>query len=136
MKALDARGGPNGCTFVISNLAYSYVCPNFTDDGTVWLCYCGTVKNITVSVPDEVYRRARVRAAETGTSVSALVRQHLEKMTSEETEFERLKRLQDEVIDSIQGFSAADLLSRDELHDRDALRRLEYPHLRDKQKTR
>ena len=94
------------------------------------------MKNITVSVPDEVYRQARIRAAEMGTSVSDLVRKHLEKMVSEETDFERLKRLQDEVIDSIEGFSAADLLSRDQLHDRNALRRLEYPNLRDKQKTR
>jgi hypothetical protein len=28
------------------------------------------MKNITVSVPDDVYREARVRAAEAGTSVS------------------------------------------------------------------
>jgi plasmid stability protein len=94
------------------------------------------VKNITVSVPDEVYRQARIRAAERGTSVSALVRDQLEELASEETEFERLKRLQDEVIGSIEGFSAADLLSREELHDRDALRRHEYPDLRDKQKAR
>jgi len=32
-----------------------------------------TVKNITVSVPEDVYRAARVRAAERGRSVSALV---------------------------------------------------------------
>ena len=94
------------------------------------------MKNITVSVPDEVYRRARIRAAETGTSVSALVRDHLEKIVVDETEFERLKRLQDEVISSIQDFSAADRLSRDEVHDRDALRRLEYPAVRDKQNAR
>jgi hypothetical protein len=30
------------------------------------------VKSITVTVPDEVYRQARIRAAERGTSVSAL----------------------------------------------------------------
>ena len=76
-----------------------------------------------------------MQAAEKGTSISALVREYLEK-TSAETEFERLKRLQDDVIDSVQNFSAADLLSRDQLHDRDALRRLEYPNLRDKQRTR
>jgi plasmid stability protein len=93
------------------------------------------VKNITVSVPDDVYRRARIRAAEAGTSVSALVRDHLEKLVSAETEFERLKRLQDEVIDSIHSFSAADRLSRDEVHDRDALRRLEHPSVRGKQKA-
>ncbi|HSP66118.1 MAG TPA: hypothetical protein VLN48_00230, partial [Bryobacteraceae bacterium] len=73
------------------------------------------MKNITVSVPDEVYRQARIRAAETGTSISALVREHLEKLTSQETDFQRLKRLQDEVMDSIHSFSAADRLSRDEV---------------------
>ena len=104
-------------------------------DGTGWVWYCENVKNITVSVPDDVYRRARIRAAETGTSVSALVRNHLERMAIEETEFERLKRLQDEVIDSIEGFSAADRLSRDEVHDRDALRRHEHPSVRGKQKA-
>jgi len=31
------------------------------------------MRNITVSVPDEVYRRARVEAAVQGRSVSALV---------------------------------------------------------------
>lgn len=93
------------------------------------------MKNITVSVPDEVYRRARIQAAERGTSVSALVRDHLEKVTSAETKFEQLKRLQDEVIDSIHSFSAADRLSRDEIHDRDALRRLEHPSVRGKQKS-
>ena len=93
------------------------------------------MKNITVSVPDEVYRQARIRAAETGTSISALVRNYLEKMTSAETEFDRLKRLQDEVIDSIDSFSAADRISRDEVHDRDALRRLEYLSVRGKQRT-
>jgi len=36
------------------------------------------VKNITVSVPDEIYRRARVWAAERGTSVSAVVTRMLE----------------------------------------------------------
>ncbi len=76
-----------------------------------------------------------MQAAERGTSVSALVRDHLEKMASTETEFERLKRLQDEVMDSIHSFSAADRLSRDEVHDRDALRRLEHPSIRGKQKS-
>jgi len=93
------------------------------------------VKNITVSVPDDVYRRARIRAAEKGTSVSALVRDQLEKIAVEDSEFERLKRLQDQVIDSIREFSAADRMSRDEVHDRDALRRLEYSAVRDKQKS-
>lgn len=84
------------------------------------------MKNITVSVDDEVYRRSRVRAKELGTSVSALVRKSLEALAEEETEFERLKRLEDEVVRELRGggvaFAASDRLSRDELHDRDALR--------------
>jgi plasmid stability protein len=35
------------------------------------------MKNITVSVDDETHRSARIRAAELGTSVSALVRNYL-----------------------------------------------------------
>jgi plasmid stability protein len=80
------------------------------------------VKNITVSLPDDVYRRARIRAAECDTSVSALVREFLTNLGTRENDFERRKRLQDEVIASIKAFSAGDHLSRDAIHDRDAVR--------------
>jgi hypothetical protein len=40
-----------------------------------------TMKNITVSVCDEVYHEARVSAARLGSSVSALVMEFLESMT-------------------------------------------------------
>ena len=84
------------------------------------------MKNITVSVEDEVYHRARVRAAEQRTSVSAIVRKVLKEMAAEETESERLKRLEKETLDRILArggkFSAADRLTRDQIHDRNALR--------------
>lgn len=80
------------------------------------------MKNITVSLPDDVYRRARIRAAERDTSVSALVREFLTNLGTRENDFERRKRLQDEVIASIKAFSAGDRLSRDAIHDRDAVR--------------
>lgn len=84
------------------------------------------MKNITVSVEDEVYHRARVRAAEQRTSVSAIVRKVLKEMSAEETESERLKRLEQETLDRIRArggkFSAADRLTRDQIHDRNALR--------------
>ncbi|MBA3305588.1 MAG: hypothetical protein H0U25_06640, partial [Thermoleophilaceae bacterium] len=35
------------------------------------------MKNITVSVPEDVYRAARIRAAERGRSVSGLVADYL-----------------------------------------------------------
>ncbi|MCX7380380.1 MAG: hypothetical protein NT133_02950 [Alphaproteobacteria bacterium] len=79
------------------------------------------MKNITVSVDDETYRRARVKAAEADTSVSALVRRFLADLAGGETEeerFARLLRLEQEARARITNFSAADRLSRDELHDR------------------
>jgi hypothetical protein len=43
------------------------------------------VKNITVSVDDEVYHAARVKAAELRTSVSALVRSYLQAIRNGQT---------------------------------------------------
>jgi len=80
------------------------------------------VKSVTVSVPDEIYRRARIRAAARDTSVSALVREFLTSLGDGEPEFERRKRLQAEVLQSIRTFGAGNRLSRDQTHDRDALR--------------
>jgi hypothetical protein len=40
------------------------------------------VKNITVSIDDETYRRARVKAAEQDMSVSALVREFLQSLSA------------------------------------------------------
>ncbi len=80
------------------------------------------MKNITVSISEDVYRNARIKAAELDTSVSALVRDFLESLGSEESDFERRRKLQDEVLETIKSFRARDGLSRDELHDRDALR--------------
>jgi plasmid stability protein len=80
------------------------------------------VKNITVSLPDAVYRRARIKAAERDTSVSALVREFLVSLAEDETDFERRQRLQNEVLASIKSFRAGDRARRDEIHDRDAVR--------------
>jgi plasmid stability protein len=80
------------------------------------------VKNITVSVPDQVYRRARMRAAARDTSVSALVRDFLAGLGGEESDFDRRKRLQAQVLASVRRFRAGRRLKRDEVHDRDALR--------------
>ena len=78
------------------------------------------MKNITVSLDDEIYRRARIKAAELDTSVSALVKKHLIELAGQETDFERRKRLQDELLASVKvhRFSASDRLTRDEVHER------------------
>ena len=80
------------------------------------------MKNLTVSLPNDVYRSARIKAAEQDTSVSALVKEFLIGLAEGESDFERRKRLQAEVLATITGFQAGDRLSRDEVHDRDALR--------------
>jgi predicted CopG family antitoxin len=76
------------------------------------------VKNITVSVPDDVYRDARVAAAQRDTSVSALVVKYLERLSGRMDQFARLEALQREVQTEIRQFRAADRLGRDEAHDR------------------
>jgi len=76
------------------------------------------MKNITVAVDDEIYRRARVAAAERDTSVSAMVKEFLAAVAGKETEFERLKRAEGEARARVKSFRASDRLSRDELHDR------------------
>ena len=77
------------------------------------------MRNITVAVDDETYKRAaRIAAAERDTSVSALVKAYLEQLASHETEIERLKRQEREIRSQIAAFNAADRLSREELHSR------------------
>jgi predicted CopG family antitoxin len=76
------------------------------------------VKNITVTVPDDVYRQARIKAAEQGTSVSGLVTDYLERLSTQEAEFARLAARQEEVRRTVTQFRASDRLDREQLHDR------------------
>lgn len=76
------------------------------------------MKNLTVSVPDDVYRAARIRAAERGSSISALVAEYLRSLSEREGAFARLEAQQRRVQDDIDRFRAADRLDRNELHDR------------------
>ena len=92
------------------------------------------MKNITVSIDEETYRLSRIKAAERGTSVSALVRGYLTSWVQEnadesqkvETESQRRRRLITEVLADIHvrggGLHMADNLPRADLYDRDALR--------------
>ncbi len=76
------------------------------------------MKNITVVVDDETYRRARVRAAEMETSVSALVSGFLKQICAGESEFDRLAREEAELRAQVKNFSASDNVPRDELYRR------------------
>ena len=105
----------------------------------MFLCYTETVKNLTVSLPDEIYRKARVHAARRDTSVSAMVRDYLVQLSNGATPVppsrsEGLRAALDAIrqsqIESGVYFNAADRLSRDELYE-DALRRHEHSVVRD-----
>lgn len=63
-----------------------------------------------------------MKAAERDATVSALVRDFLVRLSDDESDFDRRKRLQDETLASIQSFRASDRLTRDEVHERRALR--------------
>ena len=92
------------------------------------------MKTIRVSVNDETHRLARIRAAETGTTVSAMMRDLLTALLQSppgdvqvETEPERRRRRLAEIIDEFQkkgiGLDSSQRLSREEVYDRDAARR-------------
>ena len=87
-------------------------------DGKRNQSYTFNVKNITVSVDDETYRRARIKAAERATSLSALVRRFLLDLISEESPERGLERRERELRAQIRDFSAGDRLSREEAHQR------------------
>jgi hypothetical protein len=87
------------------------------------------MKNVTISIDDALYRAARIKAAEQSTSISGLFRSFLIALTSDEsaeTRFQRLAREEQELRAELRarriGLSPAHNLTREELHDRDALR--------------
>lgn len=83
------------------------------------------MKNITLSVPDGVYRKARVAAARQDTSVSALVAEILQEIASGRPRHLRRAAAIDAAFDTISGFRASDRLTRDQINDRPFMRELE-----------
>jgi len=76
------------------------------------------MKNVTVSVPEDVYRVARIKAAERGSSVSALVAAYLRSLASGDAALARLEEQERRIKREIRRFRAAGRLGRDEVHDR------------------
>jgi hypothetical protein len=82
------------------------------------------MKNITVSVDDETYRNARIHAAQTNTTVSAMVREFLVGLAGgtgldpKSAEFRRLAKEDVELRNRTSGYSYSGRMTRDESHDR------------------
>lgn len=87
------------------------------------------MKNITLSIDEELYRKSRVAAAEADTSVTALVREFLTRFTGSEAPKDiddRGSQASRRVLEIVQtmrgrhpGFRAGDRLTRDEIHSRE-----------------
>ena len=91
------------------------------------------MKTISVSVGDEIHRLARIKAAQKGTSMSAMLRDYLLQileedgyLTLEETEPQRRARKLDEVMSRFEtegvSLRANERLTREELYNRNASR--------------
>jgi hypothetical protein len=76
------------------------------------------MKNIRVSLDEEVYRRARIKAAEWGTSVAALVENYFVALSTDEPDFRRLEREEREFRERVRAFTAGTRLSREDAHGR------------------
>ena len=80
------------------------------------------MKNLTIALDDETYRRARVFAAQRDASISALVKKYLSSLTEEITALRDFKKEQEDLLDSIAQrhprFKVADNLSREDLYQR------------------
>ncbi|WP_052669023.1 DUF6364 family protein [Nitriliruptor alkaliphilus] len=75
--------------------------------------------NLTLTIDDEVLRRARIRALEQGTSVNALVREHLERYARDERRRAALKEIVE--LSRLSGASSGAegrTWTRDDLYDR------------------
>lgn len=79
------------------------------------------IANLTISVDDEVLKRARIRALEEGRSVNAILGQYLEDYAqTDEVQLQRQRALSTlrALADQCRGGREGKTWSRDELHER------------------
>ena len=75
------------------------------------------MKNITVSIDDETYRKTRIMAAERELSVSALVREQLQKLAARpDDDWAASSARLIEILNQSRGFNMADRLTREEMY--------------------
>ncbi|MGH8727027.1 MAG: DUF6364 family protein [Burkholderiales bacterium] len=80
------------------------------------------MKNVTVSIPEEIYRRARVKAAAENTSVSKVVSRFLESYGAEEERIVAARAQMETLFRKVKGFGVGKKISREEIHARRRLR--------------
>lgn len=77
-----------------------------------------TKQNLTVSLPRQTIRKAKILAARRGSSISSLLAEQIEILVGEEEAYERAERQAMALLD--QGFHLGGLIraTRDEWHER------------------
>jgi hypothetical protein len=77
-----------------------------------------TKQNLTVSLPQQTIRKAKILAARRGSSISGLLAEQIEVLVGEEEAYERAERQATALLD--QGFHLGGVIraSRDEWHER------------------
>ncbi|GAA4782865.1 hypothetical protein GCM10023351_30280 [Microbacterium gilvum] len=75
-----------------------------------------------MTVSDEAYRRARLHAAQAGTSVSRMVADFLWSVGDDDLAIAEAATAREALAQRITGFRASDRLPRDDIHDRAAIR--------------
>ena len=77
-----------------------------------------TKQNLTVSLPQQTIRKAKILAAKRGSSISSLLAEQIEILIGEEEAYERAHRQATSLLD--QGFHLGSVIraSRDEWHER------------------
>lgn len=76
------------------------------------------MKNITLAVDDETYRQARIRAAEQGTTVSALVRDYLNALSRRSAPKADPAGALFDALDRAGAYRASSRMSREAVHAR------------------
>ncbi len=75
------------------------------------------MKNITISIDKETYRKARIRAAEKETSVSAVVRDYLKEFAEmEDKQISEARDQMNKLFRQVKGFKVGKKIPREELH--------------------
>ncbi|MCV7234263.1 hypothetical protein BST20_11015 [Mycobacterium branderi] len=78
-----------------------------------------TTRNITLSMPDELVRRAKILAAQRDTSVSGLVARLLEQLVGDVRDYDDVAAQEHRLMQEGIGLRVGDIAwSRDEVHER------------------
>lgn len=79
--------------------------------------------NLTLSIEEGILKKARLRALEQGTSVNAVVRDHLQKFALGVDDAEDIIARINEIAERSQANSGGKKWTRESLHDRESFRR-------------